>query len=256
MSRWWRILLGCGVGVIAILAYLRFFGCQTELAVGARYFGWKTPILLKVPVRLSDQSISKAPGRRLSYLGYEFEVPWDDLDEAHTKLLRNWQVISFKSGKMIVFMGHEPDGALRTNPAVRTFMCEGAIPGRYDYDYAVIGRILDASPNKNTPFMSRWEAICTFETLTLKQLFMLNGESGIFLIETPEFRGFQYGNPESGVREVRDELYSTEGSVRFTFQSRSGAFISQAEINRVLQTVRRIDDQRSDVRTMGAQPMH
>jgi len=244
MSRWGRILVGCGVGVFAILAYLLFFGCQTELAVSARYFGWKTPMLWKVPVRLSDQSISKAPGRRLSYLGYEFEVPWDDLDETHTKLLRNWQAISFKSGKMVVFMGHEPDGLLKTNPAVRAFMCEEIIPGMYGYDYAIIRQILNASPVEITPFTSRRKAISAFGSLTLKQVW-LDAESGIYMIDTPEFGGFQYGNPESGVREIRDELYSKEGSVGFMFPRRNGALVSQAEINRVIQTVRRIEDQRS-----------
>ncbi len=254
MSRWGRFLLGCGLGVIAILVYLPLFGCQTVLAVYAWYSGWEIPYLWKVPVPLSEQSISKAPGRRLSYFGYEFEVPWNDLDEAHTKLLRNWQVISFKSGKMIVFMGHEPDGSLKTNPAVRTFMREEIIPGRYGYDYAIIGQILDASPDEITPFTSRRKAIGAFGSLTLKQVW-LDAESGIYMIDTPEFHGFQYGNPESGVREIRDELYSKEGSVGFMFPRRNGALVSQAEINRVIQTVRRIDDQRSDFRTMGAQPM-
>ena len=107
MPRWSRILIGCGVGVVAIFAYLRFFGCQTAMAVQARYWGWEYPRLWTVPVELADQSISKSPGRKLSYLGYEFEVPWDDLDDAHTKRLRAWQVINFQSGRQIVFMGRE-----------------------------------------------------------------------------------------------------------------------------------------------------
>jgi len=35
---------------------------------------------------LKDTSVSEAPGTKLSYFGYEFEVPWSDLDESQTKL--------------------------------------------------------------------------------------------------------------------------------------------------------------------------
>jgi len=254
MPRWSRILIGCGVGIVAIFAYLRFFGCQTILAVDAWYSGWENPILWKVSVELTDHSISKSPGRRLYYLGYDFEVPWDDLDTEHTKRLRAWQVISFQSGKAIVFMGHEPDGQLKDLGALKAFRREEVIPERYGYDYTIHHQILDASPYKITPFMSRREAVGAFGSLTLKQAFMLDGDSSIFLNQTPYFRGFQYGNPESGDREIRDELYSQQGSIGFIFRSRSSLRISQAEINRVIQTVAPTIDQSSRSETTGAQP--
>ena len=34
----------------------------------------------RVPTDLKDKSVSDAPGEKLSYVGYEFEVPWNDLD--------------------------------------------------------------------------------------------------------------------------------------------------------------------------------
>lgn len=250
MARWGRILVGCGVGVVAIFAYLQSFGCQTELAVDAWYSGWKNPILWKVPVELSDQSISNSPGRRLSYLGYQFEVPWDDLDTGHTKLLRTWQVINFQSGRTIVFMGHEPEGLLNR------FRSEEAVQELYGDDYATAKHILDASPDKVTPFTSRREAIGAFRSLLFKQAFIMNGESSVFLIRAPDFRGFQYGNPESGDREIRDELYSQQGSIGFIFRSRTSVRISQAEINRVIQTITPMIDRSSGPRTTGVQPVH
>ncbi|MGD0289288.1 MAG: hypothetical protein ABSC63_06495 [Candidatus Binataceae bacterium] len=250
MLRWGRVLIGCGVGVVALFAYVRFFGCQTELAVDAWYLGWKYPILWKVPAELSDQSISNSPGRRFSYLGYDFEVPWDDLDKEHTKPIRTWLVINFQSGKTIVFMGHQPDGLLKA------FRREEVIRERYGDDYATLRQILDASPDKLTPFTSRREAIGEFWSLNFKQAFMINGESGVFLIGTPDFRGFQYGNPKTGNREIRDELYSEQGSIGFMFRSRNSVSISQAEINRVIQSVRRTGDQSLGSNTTGAQPAH
>ena len=249
MPRWGRILIGCGVGVVAILAYLWLFGCQTAMAVQARYWGWKNPVLWTVPVELADQSISKSPGRKLSYLGYDFEVPWDNLDEAHTKRVRTWQVIAFKSGKAIFFMGHEPDGTLNE------FRPKEAVRERYGDDYATERHILDASPDKISPFKPPREAIYEFRSLVLKQIFMMDGESGIFLIRTPDFRGFQYGHPESGDREIRDELYSQEGRIGFMFLRGKSGRISQAEINRVIQTVAPIIGQSSESKTIGLQPV-
>jgi hypothetical protein len=47
------------------------------------------PIVSVVPTDLKDLSISQAPGMKFSYVGYEFEVPWTDLDESQTKLYPN-----------------------------------------------------------------------------------------------------------------------------------------------------------------------
>ena len=248
MSRRGHILIAIGVGVVGIFAYLRFFGCQTALAVQVRYWGWEQPLLWTVPVELADQSISKSAGRKLSYLGYDFEVPWDDLDDANTKRIRAWQVINFQSGITIVFMGHEPAGLLER------FRSKGVVRGRYGDDYATARHILDASPNKITPFTSRREAIDAFWSLLFKQGFMMNGESAVFLIRTPDFRGFQYGNPESDDREIRDELYSQQGSIGFMFRSGKSVRISQAEINRVIQTVEPTIKQSLGSKTTGTRP--
>jgi len=56
-----------------------------------------------VPVDLQDLTISQAPGRKLSYFGYEFEIPWNDLDETKTEVHGDMVVLSFHSGlKMMV----------------------------------------------------------------------------------------------------------------------------------------------------------
>src|ERR1700691_359538 len=51
------------------------------------YAAQKVPAVARVvPMDLKDPSVSQAPGMKLSYLGYEFEVPWSDLDESKTTL--------------------------------------------------------------------------------------------------------------------------------------------------------------------------
>ena len=246
MPRWARILLWCAVGVFGVCLYLWYFGVQTVMAVQARYWGWRNPIIWKVPVELTDQSISKSAGRRLSYLGYEFEVPWNDLDEEQTKIVRAWQLVNFRSGNAIVLMKHEPLDLLEN--LSRT---GNALGKRYGdefaqvSDYETIRLILEAAPDKITPFSSRRQAVREFSPLVFKQIFMMNGETGVFQIRTPQFRGFQYGNPASNPAEIRDDLYSDHGSVGFVFRHGKSRSIFQAEINRVIQTVRLLDDQTS-----------
>jgi hypothetical protein len=94
-----------------------------------------------------------------------------------------------------------------------------------------------------------------FRSLAFKQVFIWNAESGIFLIRTPAFRGFQYGNPESGDRRITDDLYSQQGMIGFTFLRGKSGRISQAEINRVIQTVAPIIGRSSESKTIGAQPV-
>jgi uncharacterized ion transporter superfamily protein YfcC len=49
---------------------------------GFFYFAKSAPAITRVvPIDLKVLSTSPAPGKKLSYLGHEFEVPWGDLDE-------------------------------------------------------------------------------------------------------------------------------------------------------------------------------
>src|SRR2546429_1773968 len=65
-----------------------FFGFQTLIALEARYLARKAPVVRVAPAQLRDFSISRSPGRKLSYFGYEFEVPWNDVDEAKSEIGR------------------------------------------------------------------------------------------------------------------------------------------------------------------------
>src|SRR5579862_1861994 len=61
-----------------------------------------------VPTDLQDRSVSQASGMRLSYLGYDFEVPWSDLDSARTALYpkdrqdKTEVILAFRSGLRVV----------------------------------------------------------------------------------------------------------------------------------------------------------
>jgi hypothetical protein len=240
--RWRGILmwLGIGFGLIAITLWLLGIATMSE----ARRIARDNPSVWMSPVHLSNSSISNALGKRLSYLGYEFEVPWTDIDNEHTKLVGSWQVIAFDSKRVIV---------LRTRPAkeeVKFFSGGGkrdALKSRLIWggealvsDYAFNKAALETTPANVTPFALRPQAR-ELGLLVLKStLFAVNGKPDrVFLITTKDFQGFQYGYPQARPRMIVDSLYADTGGLDLEFHnSKSGPAITQEEINRVVQTVR------------------
>jgi len=255
MPRRARILLWSVVGLLVFCPFMHLFGWQTLFAVEARYFAWKEPFLWSVPVALADQSISESPGVRMSYNGYGFEVPWDDLDQNNTKRIHDWQIISFRSGKEIVLTGQEPDGAWNRAPILVKFTRAQSTGEPFGTDYAVQRHVLETSPARVTPFSSRRDAVDALLSLLMKQThYNLGGGNSVFLIQTPTYRGFQYGDPKSGDHAIEIRLYSKDGSFGLEFLShKDAAHISQAEINRVLQTIRPVGDRDSQTKSTDAQ---
>ncbi len=90
------------------------FGVAALFVVETRYVAWKFPAVEKVPMELADLSISTAQGRTLSYFGYKFEVPWDDLDEGKMKQVGKMQLIAFRSGNAILFSRMAPKEFVQT----------------------------------------------------------------------------------------------------------------------------------------------
>src|SRR5437588_12376816 len=87
MSRRARFLIVLGIAVLVSVIYLWFFGFQTVIALGVRQLARKTPLVGMAPDQLTDLSISRSQGTKLSYFGYEFEVPWYDIDEAKSSII-------------------------------------------------------------------------------------------------------------------------------------------------------------------------
>lgn len=66
-------------------------------------------------------------------------------------------------------------------------------------------------------------------------------DTGIFNIQNQEFKGFQQGDPQVPQAKLALNLYSNEGSVEFIFfeKDKNAAGVTQPEINRIIQTLRK-----------------
>lgn len=247
-----RILIRSGIFVV-ILVYLQVFGIATWFVVvkGRNVAGKDEPAfkdqpaLWKTPTGLKDLSISNALGRTVSHFGYEFEVPWDDLDEQRTIPGGSWEGIQFRSGKSIVF------AKLAANlTAEQRKLHQGRLERLFEdeslqSDYAFTRAALEATPGDITLFTPSGRAARKIALLLLKSTLILanNSELDIYLIQTKELRGFQCGDPDSRPFEVVDDLYSGETRLHFVFLwKRDGAAILQPEINRVIQSVRAVQN--------------
>ena len=242
-----RILLGLGVAVLGCGAYIWLFGVQTALALEARYVARKMPVVWNLPAKLPDSSVSRSPGKKLSYFGYEFEVPWDDIDEAKSRTIGERKaIIAFHSGNAMSVWSGPPREFVNSvvsmgtdRDAFRQMYGDEALRS----DYELNRLMLTTTPDKITPFISKKRAVSQSMLVLMKGISAPRGaDSGIFAVSADGFRGFQYGHPPDSYW-FSVELFSESGSLDFTFAQKANGptVIAQKDINRILQTLHKDD---------------
>lgn len=250
-----RILLIAGIATVVLVSYAWLFGFQTAMILETRWMTRKSPAIKLVPVDLGDNSVcAAAAGTKLSYFGYEFEVPWSDLDTTQTKLYPNFVALKFRTGKSLIFSTSAPRQFVNT---VISSANEDTLRQLYgdaplQSDYAMHRLILFATPQQLTLLTPRKKLIGTSILLTMKAA-AVGEEFAIYKIQGSGFQGFQYGNPQDRPRRVIAELFADNGGLGFTFGGQGQGYllgISQPEINCVLQTVHKTTQAPASNRTL------
>lgn len=229
-----KILATIGIALVALIVCVDFI---VPDALCSYLKKTASASVYAVPTDLQDLSISQAPGTRMRYFGYEFEVPWNDIDQADRKPFATkdsgsdsaW--VSFRSG-LKLFIATDPPGAASS-------------------DYPLAKLVYDFSPSK----MAIWPPsprtqyremiLVTSKSQILSHIPSTPAESGIFNLRSQSYRGFQLGNPQARQDGLRLQLYSDDGRFEMTFlqeayEEPSG--ITQAEINRIVQTLHRVEE--------------
>jgi hypothetical protein len=244
MRKWARVLLALGaVGAICVL-YLLFFGYQTFSILEMRHYASKFPVMNKTPVALADLSISQTTGAKLSYFGYDFEVPWIDVDESNTKLMNNRVVIAFRSRNAIILSSTQPrdfiNGVASTFSSSSEKLREGFGDEAVESDYSFKTLILDSTPRQIT-LSTPWRHCNTIGMLLMIKATMLPSPNlDLFSIQTDKFKGYQFGDPKIRPPTIVVELYSASGMLEFYFiQKEKGPALSitQGDLNRFVQSV-------------------
>lgn len=220
------------------------------------YAAKKAPSVARiVPTDLKDKSVSETPGAKLSYFGYEFEVPWSDLDETQTKLYpkdkptKNRVDLHFSSGLRLVVTAVPPRefvNGLPENFKVSPQAIESAF-GRETMrsDYSFVKAVYEFTPDR----MDHWafsHGVFNRDEflLIIKSIVPVKAaESGIFNVQNQSYKGFQQGNPKIRQDGIIVDLYSDEGGVEMIFLQKDykgSAGVTQPEINRIVQTLRKV----------------
>jgi hypothetical protein len=244
-----RILITAAVTLV-----VAFAGMNWIAPVVLSFYAAKSapPIASVVPADLQDQSISSVPGKKLSYFGYEFEIPWNDLDDAQTKFYpkdkteKNKADLRFRSGLRLTVTAIPPRQWAKDLPAefkASPQVIEAAF-GRETMksDYAFIKTLYEFTPDKMNHWvfspsgLNRDEILLLIKSIALPKA----AETGIFNLRTQTYRGFQQGNPQVRQNEIFVDLYSDEGSVEMIFFQKDYRIfpgVTQAEINRLVQSL-------------------
>lgn len=247
MSKRMRIVAWLAAFILVLFAYGWFFGVASLFAIQARYIGWKVPLVRRTPVELVDTSISTQPGFEHTFSGYSFELPWRDIDESRSKTVGSLQVVAFASGNSILIAAAGPrefaGEILKHGWDRETFAnVYGAEP--LQSDYKMYDLMLRTTPSSVSIFGRRKTAVANATMLVIKAIAEPAGaETGVFAIHTQHFRGFQYGSPDAGAKRITVDLLDEDGGLELKiFPKKDGpvASISQPEINRIIQSVRRV----------------
>jgi hypothetical protein len=246
-----RLLRRILVTLVIILAVV-FVGVEWIAPVALSYYGArKAPAVTRVvPTDLKDHTVSQSPGSRLSYFGYEFEIPWNDIDETQTKLYPrdkpNRVVLVFRSGLRLIITALPPrelingiSGQLRTSPE----KMEAAFGHEtMNSDYNFVKTVYEFTPdtmhhwNVSSRMFSRDAILLVLKSLATAS----SAKSGIFKVQNQGFEGFQQGNAQARENGIVVNLYSDDGSVELIFTNKNNlasAEVTQPEINRIIQSL-------------------
>jgi hypothetical protein len=245
-----RLLRRILITLVVVVAVI-FGGLYGVAPVALSYYEARKaiPITKIVPTELEDRSVSDAPTTKLSYLGFEFEVPWSDVDETQTKLYPSGKPqkvradLRFHSGlRLAVSVGPprtfetQVANDIHTSPQVFE-----ALFGKSDYSF--LKTVYGFSPER----IRHWPPSSARSSRDMVLLMLKSilpskpAESGIFLIQNANYKGFQQGNPKMEHDGIILSLYSDEGGIEFVFSLKNykGQGISQPELNRIIQSLRK-----------------
>jgi hypothetical protein len=246
MSKWKRKLLWASAVVTVCIVYLFFFGTQTFFALWTRNIGRKIPIVKSVPADLKDASVSPAKGERLSFKGIEFEVPWDDLDEQKTRIVGSWLLIHFRSGNSIILCVEPPDGFIADmtkskTPDPELFRAMYG-PQVLRSDYALHKAIFETTPSQINLFTPANRAAGLSSVIIIKAIMPPTTDWAIYRIQSQNVKGFQLGDPVRRPKKMCLELYGDDVHFEINIEQNTSSpspGITQAELNRIIQTARK-----------------
>ena len=236
-----------GLLLAVIFALTLAVGPQLSIYFMTRTLAARYPALNVAPRPLTDTSISQNPGTAVSYLGYTFEVPWQDSIKKEN-VVDHFVAVRFENGRAMMLVVPENRSGLLNEVVddeklkvtyLRPLFGELLRKPGYDQYFA----LLNTTPQSIRAFGPRTDAARGQALLMLKAMaFPANLQSGVFSFDFPDMRGFQIGDPQKSQR-VDLEIFGAEGvhaEMTLLTDAKRGAPLSQPQINRTLASFRAV----------------
>lgn len=235
-----------GLFIVFLTVLANVLGPPVGIFLTARMEARKVPAVNTAARPLADYSVSNSPGTRLSYFGYELEVPWNT-SVKEKKVGKNLVELKFDSGQNLILIVTANQNGLLTEIVQDQSLNNlqpifGDLMNRSAYDQ--YGALLNTTPGSIRAFGPRSEAVRGVTLLTIKAIAFGPGlETGAFSFDLPGERGFQIGDPQKSKR-VDLEIFDSAGHhIEILVGSANGNLrFSQSEINRLITSLHATPD--------------
>jgi len=231
------------VVLIAVAAYLLFFGLQTLIYFEARYWGSREPELAVTPQPLNLATTPVAQSTHLEFFNYQCEAPWKG--PAQTSQGPDFIENKFDSGAAIrVFLPEAQADALKSfkgeTPEQQERMTNLFGPHPFDSNFDLYAAIYSAPPSQASPFMPRVDAERLNTLLLWKLAFDTQLPGGIFRFESGPNRGLQFGDPLRSPAVVLRAFNERDRQFKFliTMKESGSAKLTQNDINQIITTLK------------------
>lgn len=243
----YKVSITLVVLAIPITAFGYLYGKQAIALYEIRNWAKDHPSLSAQPQFLDTSSASTAATSPFTDFGYVFEVPLENVEGK--RFTDSSFRIAAKSGQVVVFWDSKKAADLIKNiysqlPSQRVQLAQAI--GDLNTNYALEQAALNWTPDQVYLWMPRLQALRALALFSVKLQEEPFSTSGVFLIKTPQYRGFQFGDPDKS-RQVAVRLYDAKDrqvNIHFLVPKEKDASVrfTQAEINRVIQSIVRLPD--------------
>lgn len=238
-----RFQIPLAVAIAFALIYSWRFGPATSWILQAKDAAKKNPLLATIPIQLADRSASAAPGTTFTEFGFQFEVPWI----AKEKSRSNYAAIIYVpdgAAALMFFNPAEDQGLVKElrqrlkgqgkDPVAANLFLDA------NSDYDLERSMWYATPKQLSVFFPRKKEILAATRLMTKDALGAQAKTGFYAFTFGQLRGFQLGDPAL-VHGIRIDAFDDQDR-KFVFsigtKSDSNVYLKQADINRVLQSLR------------------
>jgi hypothetical protein len=188
-------LFWIAAATIGVLAWT--FGSQTWEWYEAKKMGESDPCLTLALRALPNESVDSAPAAKEKFFGYEFEVPWPNID---AKVVRQQAILTAPNGRALIFWDPADRQQLLDDPskfvqhpnrkeAFGAFVGKAAERSNYD----LLSHTVSITPGQIGPLLSKREANARLILLNMKSIFCSHNISAFYSSRSKDVRCIQIG---------------------------------------------------------------